>query len=369
MDIWLRRYENKLEKIRKSDLSKRNKDLIINYLNCKASEGIKVRRLLRLAEILTNYAKEVGKDLDKVKEDDLRRYIAKLENSNFQEWTKYTYKSAIKNFYKILNKGELPAFCKFIKMNRNRVNKKLPSDIWTEEEIERLISVGDLFWKCFISVGYESGARLGELLNMKIKDVRFVDDGVKIRLSGKTGDREILLVKSIKYLSAYLKVHPFSKDPDAWLWIRPNGKKVRDQYIRVNLNRLKERAGIKKKANPHLVFRHSRATHLAKYLTEQQMKLYFGWTPSSDMTGIYVHLSGRDLDSAIKKLYGTNICYRCGFPNEEGSEICGNCGFNLLKTKEEIEKEEKYLGILIKLLQRKEVREMVKEELRKVTQI
>jgi hypothetical protein len=34
------------------------------------------------------------------------------------------------------------------------------------------------------------------------------------------------------------------------------------------------------------------------------MKEYFGWVQSSDMASVYVHLSGRDVDSALLKLHG-----------------------------------------------------------------
>ena len=34
------------------------------------------------------------------------------------------------------------------------------------------------------------------------------------------------------------------------------------------------------------------------------MKEYFGWTQASDTAAVYVHLSGRDVDSALLKLAG-----------------------------------------------------------------
>lgn len=36
------------------------------------------------------------------------------------------------------------------------------------------------------------------------------------------------------------------------------------------------------------------------YLTKAQMKIYFGWTQGSDMLGVYVHLSGKDVDDVLK---------------------------------------------------------------------
>jgi integrase/recombinase XerD len=43
---------------------------------------------------------------------------------------------------------------------------------------------------------------------------------------------------------------------------------------------------------------------MANYLTEAQMNVYFGWTQGSDMPGVYVHLSGRDIDDAVLNANG-----------------------------------------------------------------
>jgi len=43
---------------------------------------------------------------------------------------------------------------------------------------------------------------------------------------------------------------------------------------------------------------------MTNYLTEAQMNIYFGWAQGSDMHGVYVHLSGRDVNDAILKVNG-----------------------------------------------------------------
>ncbi|GAH95915.1 unnamed protein product, partial [marine sediment metagenome] len=89
---------------------------------------------------------------------------------------------------------------------------------------------------------------------------------------------------------------------------------------------------------PHL-FRHSRATHLANVLTEAQLREFFGWTKRSEMTSIYVHLSGRDVDKALLKHYGRKheepetiadnltpkTCPRCSLENPATARFCSRC--------------------------------------------
>jgi hypothetical protein len=97
------------------------------------------------------------------------------------------------------------------------------------------------------------------------------------------------------------------------------------------------KAGIKKKVHNHML-RHGSATSNAKFLTESEMKVKYGWTGGSKMPAIYVHLSSKDLDEKLSKIYnGRNfeppkpefspkICVRCGESNSPGLRFCGRCG-------------------------------------------
>ena len=97
-------------------------------------------------------------------------------------------------------------------------------------------------------------------------------------------------------------------------------------------------AGVKKRVNPHN-FRHSRETYLANFLTEAQMKEFFGWTQDSKMAGVYVHMSGRNVDNALLKIYGIKNdeekresifkpkeCPRCQKVNQATNKFCSRCG-------------------------------------------
>jgi integrase len=106
--------------------------------------------------------------------------------------------------------------------------------------------------------------------------------------------------------------HPGKNDLEAPMWFKLGKKDKLEvnslqpmQYdtIRMRLKKLAKKAGIKKRIHRHL-FRHSRATYMADYLTEAQMNVYFGWIQGSEMPSVYVHLSGRDIDDAILKANG-----------------------------------------------------------------
>ncbi len=196
--------------------------------------------------------------------------------------------------------------------------------------------------KALVLFLYESGCRIGELVAMKIKDVVFDKYGVQAFVNGKTGPRRIRVIACTPALAFWINYHPQKSNPDAILWSSFGRKKasalLSPAWVGKLLKVLAKKAGITKRVYPHL-FRHSRATHLAKDLTEAQMKVYLGWTPGSSEPEDYVHLSGRDMDEAILKLnhmeledkdkpesFVIGTCERCGMKNSPGFPLCIRCG-------------------------------------------
>lgn len=72
-------------------------------------------------------------------------------------------------------------------------------------------------------------------------------------------------------------------------------------------------------------------------MTEAQLCVFSGWKIGSDMPRMYVHLSGRDVDDALLKMYGmkkeeesqaraSRKCVRCNHINDANGELCVRCG-------------------------------------------
>jgi integrase len=97
-------------------------------------------------------------------------------------------------------------------------NGKIPEDILTREEIEKLfdscLSTRD---RAVIATFYESGARRGELLAVQLKHVTFDENGAILNIQkGKTGSRRVRLVLAFSYLKQWIDMHPLKNDPDAY---------------------------------------------------------------------------------------------------------------------------------------------------------
>ncbi|MCJ7572188.1 MAG: tyrosine-type recombinase/integrase, partial [Candidatus Thermoplasmatota archaeon] len=189
-----------------------------------------------------------------------------------------------------------------------------------------------------------SGARIGEVLEIKLKDIEPDKYGCKIKLSGKTGDRRIRLIASSPAISNWLMDHPDRDNKESMLfcglWSKKRGDMIDYQTFRMLLQDLAKKAKITKPVNPHH-FRHSRATELSKSFTEAQLCQYMGWVPGSQEAATYVHLSGRDMDNAILKVNGLAeeepeaskfkaiTCPRCGIINSPDSKFCSHCSMGL----------------------------------------
>ncbi len=332
-----------LERVKKSNISNKNKNQILKFSqDCKLD--ISTGRNLRYVQNLVRIAIWLGKNFEKANKEDIKSLVGQINGMNYTEWTKQFYKVTIRKFYRWLNDSEEdPEITKWIKTTVKKNNQKLPEDLLTEDEVKRLIDAAtNPRDKALVSVLYESGCRIGELLTLKIKNVSFDQYGAKILVNGKTGPRRVRIIATVPYLMEWINNHPCKNDPEYPLWIGFKAKKfVTHAQARAILNSLKKSAGINKRIHPHL-FRHSRATHLANHLTEAQMKEYFGWTQSSNMASVYVHLSGRDVDNAILKVHGIENngdkeeskftpknCIRCEYSNAPTNKLCGRCGMVL----------------------------------------
>jgi len=258
-----------------------------------------------------------------------------LDISNIDEivtWIKNRYTGYTKRDYLLTYKYYLrfigrPEEADKIKatVKRDEVKNIVPTELLTPREIRKLIdSTDNIMYKALIYLLWEAGLRIGEILEIRREDIEETGYGYLIRVKGKTGVRSVPIIEAAPMLSLWLqqcnssKIFPISYDA-----------------FRMYLKKLARKAGIKKRVYPHL-FRHSRATYLAKKrVSESTMKKYFGWAGDSRMPAIYVHLAASDVEEAILNLYEEEAkkekhdyitCWRCGHRNLPGSRYCSKCG-------------------------------------------
>jgi len=342
-------YQKRLEsQIRKMEadpaVSENNKKYIHQFVSYAFSEGISTGRIVRYVWDLRTWASYLGKDFEDANKDDIVSLVGKLERSGrFEKSTMRDLKLTLRKFFKWMRKTEtFPEEVAWYKTHVRYDGIKNPEDMLTEEEVQKMIDARDTPRdRAFIATLYESGCRIGEILTLKLNQVKFDEYGGQLLVNGKTGFRRVRVIASVPYLTEWINKHPRKDDRESPLWLSKQLNNFSYGAAVQILQGTAKLAGISKRVNPHN-FRHSRASFIANYLTEAQMNEYFGWAQGSDMTSIYVHLSGRDVDGALLRLNGIETaakkqqsimtpkkCPRCQEANQATNKFCSRCGIAL----------------------------------------
>jgi integrase/recombinase XerD len=145
--------------------------------------------------------------------------------------------------------------------------------------------------RCFIFLLWESAARLGEALALNVGDAKPTKYGVNIRVTGKTGKRDILLIDSVPDVQMWLNMHN-GKDQDPLFPIARREGRLQARGAQTILLRLQQKAGLTKKRIWIYGFRHGRLTELSNQgMTEPQLRLFAGWGNDSAMPSTYISTS------------------------------------------------------------------------------
>ncbi len=375
-------YKNELRRLTEAEISESNSECIIRFHNYLRANKNSEQRIVKLSSQLRKIAKILDKSFESATRQDIEKVLAEIYTStytrrgqspkSYSPSTKKDYGRILKQFYRWIEGTEkIPDRVAWIDTKLAQNESILNMELITWDDINKCTEVADNPKDvAFINFIYEAGPRIGEMLNMKISDVIFNKQYAKVRLVGKTGERWIPIVISTPYLAQYLNTHPKNNDTD-FFWLSSSDKN-RNTPLKYTgavmlIRKLFRKAGISKRCNCHS-FRHSRATDLATKLTEPQLRLFFGWTRSSDTPSFYCHLSGRDLESPILALNGIGdeeetennkpvICTLCKNVNKPKSSFCSSCGYGLsvksvldaeVKAKEEVNKTIEYFMELSK---------------------
>jgi len=308
------------------NVSSANKKLITDFiaylsLNNDISDG----RKAKLIYTLKNTAIFLGKDFEKAERKDIEKLLLKVKSNGYTHKTISDYIKTTKQFYKWLRKTDnAPPEVSWIHDNNKISDRSLPKNVFSIEEVKALVEKADTpLLKCFIYFCYDSGGRPTETFSVRLKDLKPEMKGNKkyfmVSLKGKTGERTVPLSESYNYISNWLNYHPDKNNLEAYLFpfcFKTLERKIRKLMIDCKIER------------PFSLynFRKSRASELAKSLTEAQMNVFFGWTQGSKVSSAYIRLVGRDLVPNLLALDNEKVkCLSCGHDNAPTLKFCDSC--------------------------------------------
>jgi integrase len=391
-------YFNKiLKELLKKNLE--NANIICDYIIAEQTE-INIKDSTKEGKIkilvwLSNHFQNKKSYRNMIKEDILE-YLNTLRKSPVEDPTQkwigsYNGRQMILNkFFKWLyhtnepdhKERETPACMQGVKkLSRKNNTSYKPDDIWESRDHTIFLKYCPLKRdRCYHAMAIDMSARPHEILNLRIKDIKFYvnDEGIQyaeVRITnGKTGSRSVPLIDSLPYLKEYLSPllssspslsssnenhHPNSSNPNSWLFVSTgnnhgskltyDGLATRYEYYRKkyfpsllkdetipNSDKALIKNMLTKPWNLY-VFRHSALTEKNQFLTEAVLRSHAGWTMSSKMPQVYIHLSNepskillqkrgiiRAEDKEIKSLQSKQ-CPNCFEPNKPDGKFCIKC--------------------------------------------
>lgn len=170
-------YGVKLEKLRKridgSDkLSQENRVILQEFSRDMKLNDYSAGRNHKLVTHIKRIAENVDVGLDEAGKEDVKRMVEWVQDQDFSPDTVRDYKIAIRVFYKWLRNDsfhsrECPEEVDWIRTTLKKGSQKLHNNLLTEGDVEKLIehSKNDRC-KAFISMLWETGARMGELMDL-----------------------------------------------------------------------------------------------------------------------------------------------------------------------------------------------------------
>ena len=215
--------------------------------------------------------------------------------------------SSIKGFYKYLVNNDIVNSNPFIYVKLPKKEQKLPRYLTIEELLEIFNSLEiktnyDLRNRLILELMYATGVRVSELVNIKVLDIDFTNNSIKVL--GKGSKERMVYYNEVArtYLEKYLKIYPsLNKKNLSFLFLNYKGDKLTTAGISYIINQVIKKIGFDNHITPHML-RHSFATHLlnngCSLATVQELLGH----SSIGTTGIYTHIT---LDH-VKDVY-----YKC----------------------------------------------------------
>lgn len=178
-------------------------------------------QLVRLKRAIPDFKGELGQ----MSEEELHKGLAKLADQSKGTGFQLTART-MKRFYKSIGRVDLVA--------KIRVPPRKPRipEILTEAQLKLIIEKaggpeGNLRNRVIVELLWESGCRVGELCNLKNKDVQFDQYSAIVHLNGKTGQRRVRVFACRPDLLEYVNQHPFKNNPDEYFFLSHEGRSAR----------------------------------------------------------------------------------------------------------------------------------------------
>lgn len=251
------------------------------------------------------------KKLEDVKLEDLQDFMASLYDEQISARSQARIISGLKSFYKFMLYEHRIAHDPTELLDAPKIGRHLP-EVLSIPEIEAILNGIDLSKpeghrnKAIIEVMYGCGLRVSEVVNLRISNLHFREN--YIRIIGK-GDKERLVPIGqtaqhainlyLEGVRAHVKI---KKGEEDIVFLNRRGARLTREMIFMMIKQAAEIAGVTKTISPH-TFRHSFATHLVEGGADLRAVQEMLGHESITTTEIYTHLDREYVKNIIEQYH------------------------------------------------------------------
>jgi len=288
-------------------------DDYVNFIRVEKSlSGNSVSAYKHDIEMLMEYADSVGVEPENITMSQIQEFLNHVDELGLNKRTQARILSGIRGFYKYLMIEEVIDIDPTELIEGPKIGRKLP-EVLTITEIDNIEATFDLSKpegqrnKAIVETLYSCGLRVSELINLRITDLFF--DQNFIRVIGK-GNKERLVpvgAKAIKEINLYLSnrnsvTQTIKSDSENIIFLNRRGSKLTREMVFTIIKKHAKLAGIKKNISPH-TFRHSFATHLVEGGADLRAVQEMLGHESIQTTEVYTHLDKEFLRDTILRFH------------------------------------------------------------------
>lgn len=255
---------------------------------------------------LKDYALFLEKNNLTIKDDNdktLKLYLNYVYDKKISNKSISRHLSSLRTYYDFLKKENIVTENIFKNVKNPKIEKTIPNFISHDKLNEIFTSFNDsdldIRNRLVIELLYATGLRVGELVNIKIKDIDFGAQSIKVLGKGSK-ERYVFYNNTTKeVLKKYLVVRKkLQKKANDYLLLNDKGTTIKEASVRKIIQTTLMKCGIKSKITPH-TFRHTFATDLLNQgLDLVNVKELLGHA-SLNTTSIYTHIT----NDRIKEVY------------------------------------------------------------------
>ncbi|MGB3150151.1 MAG: site-specific tyrosine recombinase [Maribacter sp.] len=274
------------------------------------------------ANSIKNYLWDVEKLISFLVENDIQEKPIKINKVTIQRFVYEVAKvvnprsqariiSGLKSFFNYLVFEDYRLDNPLDLIESPKIGRTLP-DTLSENEINKLIAAIDLSKpegernRAILETLYGCGLRVSELTNLKISDLYFEEDFIKV--TGKGNKQRFVPISNInkKYINIYrkeIRVHlTIQEGFQDILFLNRRGKQLTRAMIFTIVKNLAEVSNLNKTISPH-TFRHSFATHLLENGADLRSIQQMLGHESITTTEVYMHVDRTHLAAVMNKFH------------------------------------------------------------------